>query len=79
MVEKACQDVALYATSFGYSGTYYDYLQDVAVDTDLSKLVNLDISSEEIEAILVESGFKGYRLNGAKIWIMKAIQEIKKL
>jgi len=80
MVEKASENVALYATSFGYSGTYYDYLKDIsATGIDLTSLVNLDISEKDIETILIESGFKGYRLNGAKKWIIKAIQAIKEL
>ena len=79
-VMKACEDIELYATSFGYSGTYYDYLKDVSNDgICLSSLVNLEISDDEIEQILVESRFKGYRLEGAKKWIRKAIEMIKKL
>ena len=80
MVEKACEDVILYATGFGYSGTYYDYLKDISDEgIDLTGLVNLNITDREIEEILVSSNFTGYRLKGAKMWIRKAIEEIKNL
>ena len=80
MVQQACEDVKLYATSFGYSGTYYDYLLDISKEgTDLKSLANLDITDNEIYNILLESGFKNYRLEGARIWIRKAIEIIKQL
>lgn len=80
MVEKACEDVILYATGFGYSGTYHDYLKDISDEgIDLTGLVNLNITDREIEEILVSSNFTGYRLKGAKMWIRKAIEEIKNL
>jgi len=80
MVQQACEDVKLYATSFGYSGTYYDYLLDISKEgIDLKSLVNLDITDNEIHNILLESGFKSYRLEGARIWIRKAIEIIKQL
>lgn len=79
-VRNACKNIQLYATSFGYSGTYYDYLRDIAQEgVNFSKLVNLEISDEEIETILVESNFRGYRLEGAKIWIRKTIDIVKKM
>jgi len=58
MVEKAVEDPAKYATSFGYSGTYWDYVQEIAKEQDIKELVNLDISENEIADILKESGFK---------------------
>ena len=80
MVEKACEDVILYATGFGYSGTYHDYLKDISDEgIDLAGLVNLNITDREIDEILVSSNFTGYRLKGAKMWIRKAIEEIKNL
>ena len=77
MVEKAVSDPAVYATSFGYSGTYWDYIQEIAKGQDLSKLLNLDISKDEIADILKEAGFKGYRFDGSLEWIIKAIEMIK--
>ena len=80
LVNKACENIELYATSFGYSGTYYDYLKDIAQEgIDFSEIANLEISNEEIEKILVESNFCGYRLEGAKIWIRKTIDILKKM
>lgn len=79
-VQNACKNVPAYATSFGYSGTYYDYLKEISEQgVKLSQLVNLNISDEEIEAILKESDFKGYRLEGAKCWIREAIEIVKDL
>jgi len=79
MVEKSVTDPAAYATSFGYSGTYWDYVQEIAKAQDISMLINLDISQNEIAEILKESGFKGYRFDGALEWIVKAIGMIKNL
>lgn len=80
MVKAACENVELYASSFGYSGTYFDYLRDIAAEgCDFSQLIRLDITDEEIEEILLESKFSGYRLEGAKIWIRRAIEIIKQL
>lgn len=42
-------------------------------------LSTLHITEQEIEQILVESNFKGYRLAGAKKWIQKTIEIIKEL
>lgn len=80
LVNKACENVVLYATSFGYSGTYYDYLKDIAGEgIKFNSLVNLDVTEQEIEQILIGANFKGYRLYGAKKWIQKAIEIIKEL
>lgn len=80
MVKAACENVELYASSFGYSGTYFDYLRDIAAEgCDFSQLIRLDITDEEIEEILLEARFYGYRLEGAKIWIRRAIEIIKQL
>lgn len=46
---------------------------------DFSKLINLDITDEEINKILIDSGFKGYRLNGAMKWIKGTIELIKSI
>lgn len=74
-VSKAVNDIQGYSTSFGLSGTYYDYVTEIAGNgVSFSKLLNLDISSEEIHQILLESGFTGYRLEGAKEWIFKCIE-----
>ena len=68
----------MYATNFGYSGTYYDYICDIAKEgINFSEFINLGITDDEINEILVESGFKGYRLTGAAKWIRGAIDLIK--
>ena len=75
MVRQAVADPARYATSFGYAGTYWDYAQEIARERGgLQELLNLSISEGEVAAILHESGFMGYRLEGATAWIMKAIE-----
>ena len=80
MVQQAVADVAGYATSFGYAGTYWDHIQDVAKEgVDFARWVDLSISKEEIADILREAGFKGYRFDGALEWICKSIEMIKRL
>ena len=69
----------MYATNFGYSGTYYDYITDIANEgISFKTLVNLDITDGEIEDVLVSSGFSSYRLEGSKKWIRNCIEFLKK-
>jgi len=80
MVAQSVANPTNYATSFGYSGTYYDYVCEIAKERGgLNGLVNLDITKVDISDILEESGFKGYRFDGALKWILKTIQIIKEL
>jgi hypothetical protein len=80
MLKKAVADPLTYATTFGYAGSYWDYIQEIVSErNDLKGLVNLDISEDEVSALLKESGFTGYRLDGATQWIIKAIGMIKAL
>jgi hypothetical protein len=80
MVRNAVSDPASYATSFGYSGTYWDYVQEIAHSRGgLAGLVNLDITKGEIEAILSFSGFAGYRFHGALEWILKTLDMTRSL
>jgi hypothetical protein len=68
-VENATSDPQRYATGFGYSGTYFDYVSEIASERGgLSGLINLDITEDEIVAILNEANFKGYRLG---VWLPK--------
>ena len=46
---------------------------------DIKSLINLDISKDDVAAILRKSGFIGYRFDGALDWIGKAIEMIKAL
>jgi len=70
MVQRAIADPILYSTTFGSSGTYWDYAIEIAAEYgDLGRLISLDITQDEVYAILVEAGFSGYRLEGATTWI----------
>jgi hypothetical protein len=80
MVSNAPSDPAVYATSFGFAGTYWDYVQEIAAERGtLADLIDLNITEKEIADILKESGFVGYRYDGALKWIVKAIEMIKKI
>lgn len=78
-VEKAIEDPITYATTFGYSGTYWDYVQLIAKEKNIKTLLNLDISKDEVASILREAGFQKYRFDGAQDWIMKTIEMMKAL
>jgi tRNA(Ile)-lysidine synthase TilS/MesJ len=78
MVANALSDPANYATSFGFAGTYFDYVREIAQERgSLSDLIDLSITEKEIADILKESGFVGYRYDGALQWIVKAIEMIR--
>jgi hypothetical protein len=84
MVAQAIANPETYATSFGFSGTYWDYAREIArerggMEGGLEGLLNLDISESEVAAILKEAGFSGYRFDGALVWIMKTIDMLKHL
>ena len=76
MVAQAIADPTAYATSFGYSGTYYDYVREIAKEQDIKSLVNLDISKSDVAAILKEAGFTGYRFDGVLEWIIKTLEMV---
>ena len=79
-VNLAAKDPANYSTTFGYTGTYFDYIREIARERGgLSGLVNLDISESEVKDILTAAEFKGYRLDGALRWIMNAIKLLKQM
>jgi len=74
MVLRALADPAAYATSFSYSGIYWDYVQEIARERgSLEGLINLDIAHDDIASILREAGFTGYRYDGALQWIEVAL------
>jgi hypothetical protein len=78
MVKEAVASPQQYATSFGYSGTYWDYVREIAAERGgLGGLMNLDIAEADVLAILKEAGFAGYRLDGALEWIRKTIGILK--
>ncbi|MDR0863110.1 MAG: hypothetical protein LBN30_10120 [Oscillospiraceae bacterium] len=78
MVEQAIADPVAYATSFGFAGTYFDYVREIAAERGrLSDLININITEKEIANILEDADFTGYRYDGALRWIVKAIEMIK--
>lgn len=80
MAFEAANDPATYSTTFGYVGTYWDHLQDIAAKgVNLSLLVNLDISESTIARILTEAGFESYRFEAAGEWISRSLELIKSL
>ena len=80
MVHNAVEDPAGYATGFGFSGTYWDYVQEIARERGgVVGLINLNIEEADIRDILTEAGFTGYRFAGAVKWINKALEMIKAL
>jgi hypothetical protein len=80
MVYAAVKDPATYATSFGYTGTYWDYVQEIALGRGgLAGLINTEITEAEIKCILKDAGFTAYRLDGSLEWIRKALEMIRGL
>lgn len=79
-VRKACRDIAGFSTNFGPEGTYWDMVRMLS-DQGISfaKILNLNIKNEQISKILRDSGFTGYRLNGAGKWIRSCIDHLKSL
>ena len=80
MVKKAVADPKKYATTFGYIGTYWDYVQEIAKERQgLKALINTRITEKEIKEILSIANFNGYRLFGALEWIQKTLSMIRSL
>ncbi|MCL2810647.1 MAG: hypothetical protein FWD25_02020 [Clostridia bacterium] len=74
MVKRAITEPKKYATTFGYSGTYWDAACEIQTERGgFEGLLRLEINQSDIAAILREAGFVGYRFNGALAWIKKAI------
>jgi len=79
-VRRAVGDPVGYATSFGHTGTYWDYVREIAHNRKgLAGLINCDISESAVRAILNEAQFTGYRFDGALEWIIKALELLKSL
>jgi len=77
-VVAAVNDPENYSTTFGYAGTYWDFVKEIADEgIDIGSLVNLDISEDEIADILHIAGFEGYRFGGALAWIVKTLAMVK--
>ena len=80
MVKDALSDPAGYATSFGYTGTYWDYAREIAKERGgLDGLINLNVTEAEIKAVLTEAEFAGYRFDGVLEWILNALDMLREL
>ena len=80
LVKLAASDPASYATTFGYSGSYYDYIREISTErADIKSLMRIDRHEAEIAAVLRESGFVGYRYYGALEWILRSLELISSL
>jgi len=80
MVNDAVSDPVKYATSFGYSGTYWDYVQEIAAERKgLIGLLDPSPTKDEIVSILKEAKIEGYRFDGALEWITKTLAMIEQL
>ena len=78
--ERACSDIELYATGFGPSGTYYDYVREISDSgIQFGKLMNLSIDKAEVSKALEKAGFKGYRCDAALKWITQTLKILRKL
>ena len=79
-VREAVENIPLYASTFGSSGTCWDHLVDLSeMGMDFGSMMNLYLSDEEIREILESSGFTGYRLEGATLWIARALGMVRSL
>jgi excisionase family DNA binding protein len=80
MTAQAVSDVEGYSTSFGYTGSYWDYVQEIASErNDIGQLIDLDLRKDEVAKILETAGFRGYRFDGTLEWITKACRMLRKL
>ena len=80
MVKQAVTDPVKYATSFGYTGSYWDYVQEIAREHNgLENLINTDIKESELKTILTKANFTGYRFTGALEWMQKTLKMIRSL
>lgn len=77
---RACEDIELYSTTWGASGTYYDYVKELAgAGISFARILNLEITASDIERILVSAGFTGYRLKYATMWVEKTINILREI
>ena len=77
-VRQAVAGPEKYATAFGHSGTYWDYVREIRAERgSLDGLLNLNLRGDDVSAILREAGFSGYRLNGAAQWILKTMEMLQ--
>ena len=80
MAKNAVDAPETYSTTFGYSGTYWDYVREIADERgSLNGLLSIDLSRDDVAGILSEAGFTGYRFDAALAWIMKTAAMISDL
>ena len=78
-VKRANKNIPKYSTAFGPAGSYYDYIRKLSrMGISFSKLMNLEISENDIRDILAKSGLEGYRLDGSIKWIAGCLEILKK-
>jgi len=80
MVRQAVSAPEKYATTFGYTGTYWDYVQEIAMESGgIDRLIYTNVTESDIKSILTEANFTGYRFDGALEWIAKTLDVIRRL
>jgi hypothetical protein len=78
MTANAVKDPAAQATTFGYSGSYWDYVQEIARNRGgLKDLIDTGIKKDETATLLGQAGLSGYRFEGALEWITKTIDMVR--
>lgn len=78
-VRRAVHDVEGFSTTFGYTGTYWDYVQEAAKACRPAALIDLSVTKDELARILLQANFSGYRFDGALEWMTKALQMVREL
>lgn len=78
-IDDAVDNIQLYSSEFGEIGTYWDIVHDIAEETSIKRLVNLDISRDDIERCYKDAGLKGKTLWGATNWTHQCINILKRL
>ena len=77
---RACLDPILFSTTFGPSGSYWDYVKEISESGIVfGRLMKLDLPDNEIRGILEESGFRSYRLEAGCRWISEALKMLREL
>jgi hypothetical protein len=76
-VQSACNNIETYATSFGEIGTYYDVVKKIKEKHDISSVINLNVSKDQVFNVLKSAGFTGYRLDGGTDWVVKCLKILK--
>ena len=80
MVAEAVQNPKAFATTFGMSGTYWDYVCEISERRGGVKgLINLEVDETTVCGILRQAGFVNYRLEGASEWILKSLHLLREL